>query len=197
MVYFRYIVLAMIVLLVFQAGCGSTRNNVMRDPVAQSGTGSEELWYQYGGARVAYTAVARPKQLYTGYGTVRDPALYGQAPTTIQERTSPKKRAKPKPAATAPRDPNCPPCPPTDAAANTPHTVSQQASPAFSVPAQGSTSFTLPPAISGAAGFAPPPPAAAADATGAVAPPPIPPRLPLADMPIAAPAPMAPNAPGT
>ena len=197
MVYSRYIVLVMFILLVFQAGCGSTRNNVMQDPVAQSGTGSEELWYQYGGARVAYTAVARPKQFYTGYGAVRDPALYGQAPATTQEMTRPKKRTKPKPAATAPRDPNCPPCPPADAAANTPKNVSPQASPAFSVPAQGTTSFTLPPAASGAAGFTPPPPAPAPDATGSGALPPIPPKLPVSGMPTAAPAPMEPNAPGT
>ncbi|MCL2123469.1 MAG: hypothetical protein FWH34_05200, partial [Desulfovibrionaceae bacterium] len=99
MAYSRYTVLVMLVSLVFPVGCGSSLNKAMQDPVAQSGTSSEDIWYRYGGARVAYTAVTRPKQLYTDYSTVRDPALYGQAPATTPEKSSPKKRSKPKAAA--------------------------------------------------------------------------------------------------
>jgi len=168
MAYFRYTVLAMLFSLAFLAGCGSSLNKAMQDPVAQSGTSSEELWYRYGGARVAYTAVTRPQQLYTGYGTVRDPALHEQAPATTQAKTPPKKRSKPKAAAAAPRDPNCPPCPPADAAVNTPQSASPQASPAFSAPAQGAAGSALPP----------------------------PPTIPLSGMPAATPAPMAAEAPG-
>jgi len=188
MAYSRYIFLAVLFSFIFLAGCGSSRNKAALDPVAQSGTSSEEIWYQYGGARMAYTAVTRPKQLYTGYSAIRDPALYGQAPTTTQ--TSPKKRSRPKPAVTAPRDPNCPPCPPPDcppcppadanAVKTTPQTLNSQASPTFSAPAQGAASFD-PSAIQGAAGV-----------TGVGAPPPSPPKLPLPNMPAAMPA-----APGT
>jgi len=181
----RYTVLAVLFSLVFLAGCGSSLNKAMQDSVAQSGTSSEEIWYQYGGARVAYTAVARPKQLYAGYSAVRDPALYGQAPATTAAKTSPQKRPKPKAAAAAPRDPNCPPCPPTDTAAHTPRSASSQAGPAFSAPVQS------------AAGSTPPPPAPAPAATNAAAPPPSPPIVPVPSMPAATPAPMAPGAPGT
>jgi len=185
MAYFRYTVMAMLFLLVFLAGCGSSLNKAMQDPVAQSGTSSEELWYRYGGARVAYTAVTRPQQLYTGYSAVRDPALYEQAPATTQAKTPTKKRAKPKAAANAPRDPNCPPCPSADAAANTPQSAKPQAGPASFAPAQG------------VAGSAPPPPALAPGGTSAAAPLPPPPAIPLSGMPAATPAPMAPEAPGT
>jgi len=184
MAYFRYTVMAMLFLLVFLAGCGSNLNKAMQDSVAQSGTSSEELWYRYGGARVAYTAVTRPKQLYTGYSTVRDPALYGQEPATTQTKAPPKKRSKPKAASVAPRDPNCPPCPPADASANTPQSASSQANPAFSAPAQG------------AAGSVPPPSAPSPGGANAVTPLPLPP-IPLSGMPAATPAPMTPGSPGT
>ncbi|MDR0239087.1 MAG: hypothetical protein LBI88_02510 [Deltaproteobacteria bacterium] len=114
--------------------------------MAQSGTSSEDIWYQYGGARVAYTAVTRPKQLYTGYGAVRDPALYGQAPATTAAKTSPQKRPKPKAAAAVPRDPNCPPCPPTDTAAHTPQSANPPVGTAFSAPVQGAVGSAPPPA---------------------------------------------------
>ena len=184
MAYFRYAVLAMLFSLVFLAGCGSSLKKAMRDPVAQSGTSSEELWYQYGGARVAYTAVTRPKQLYAGYSAVRDPALHGQAPATTQEKPPPRKRSKPKAAAVAPRDPNCPPCPPANAAATVPQSTSSQASPAFSAPAQS------------VAGSVPPPPTLAPGSANAAAPLPSPPATPLPSMPAATPAPAAPGAPG-
>jgi hypothetical protein len=182
MSYFRYIAVAMLFSLVFSAGCGSSRNKVLQDPAANAGTSSEDIWYQYGGARVAYTAVARPKQLHTGYGSVRDPALYGQAPATT--KASAKRASKPKPAAAPPRDPNCPPCPPADAAQSPPPSPNPQASPA------------LPPPARSAASPAPPAPAAGVpSATAAAAPPPSPPRLPLPGMPAATPAPISPSAP--
>jgi|GEM_PF-3758416 len=188
MVYSRYIVIMIFFALAFPTACGSSRKTAVQDPVAQSGTGSEEIWYQYGGARVAYTAVTRPKQLYTGYGAVRDPALYGQAPTTTQEKAPSKKRVKPKAAATPPpRDPNCPPCPPAETAKNSsPPQGSMPQSGIFSAPVQ-----------QGVAPSAPLPSGTAPSATGAITPPPIPSQEPLSGMPAAIPAPMAPNAPGT
>ena len=186
MFYSRYIAVVMFFALAFPSGCGSGRNNAMQDPVAQSGTGSEEIWQQYGGARVAYTALARPKHLYTGYGAVRDPALYGQAPTTTQEKAPAPKRSRSKAAPQAPREPNCPPCPPVETSKNSspPQGLSSQSS-ALAAPVQG---ITLP---------APLPPVAAPDAPGAIAPPPSPPQTPLSAMPAAIPAPIAPNTPGT
>ena len=186
MPYFRYIAVMMLFSLVFPAACGSSRNRVLEDRAANSGTSSEDIWYQYGGARVAYTTVARPKQLHTGYGSVRDPALYGQAPTTTK---APQKRpSKAKTAAqTAPapqRDPNCPPCPPADAAQNPPPAPIVQASPVPPPPAQSAASSALPA-----------PPAGVPGATAAAAPPPNPPRMPLPGMPAATPAPLTPNAP--
>ena len=182
MAYSKYILLVMMFSLVFLAACGGNRKAAMRDPVAQAGTSSEEVWYQYGGARMAYTAVTRPKQLYTGYGAVRDPALYGQAPATTQEKASSPRRykAKPKVAAPASRDPNCPPCPPADATKNAPPSLIPQASPAFPAPAQG------------AASFSPSSPVVASGATGAAAPPPSPPMTPLPSKSIAIPAPLTP-----
>ena len=183
----RYIVLAMFLSLVFPTGCGSNWNRSMQDPVARSGTGSEEIWYQYGGARVAYTAIARPKQLYTGYGTVRDPALYAQAPMTTQAKTPPKKPSRAKPAVTPPRDPNCPPCPPADTAKHTPapQSLLPQTNPVFSAPAQSLAKPT------------PSPAASAPTVAGTVESLPSVPQTPLSSMPAAIPAPMAPNAPGT
>ena len=182
MAYSRYILLALLFSLVCPAGCGSRKQ--AWDPAAQSGTSSEEIWYQHGGARVAYTAVARPKQLYTGYGAVRDPALYGQVPATTQAPQ--KKRSKPKPQTTAaaPRHPDCPPCPPTDAAKNAPQSLSPQPSP-VSLPAQGATSST--PSLS----------TDLPSAVGSAAPPPSPSRMPLPGMPAATSATPAPSAPGT
>jgi len=191
MVYVRYTVLVMLFSLAFLAGCGSSLHKAMQDPAAMSGTSSEELWYQYGGARVAYTAVTRPKQLNTGYNAVRDPALYGQMTTTTEVKAPAKKRVKAKAAAPAPRDPNCPPCPPcpacppTDATGNKLQSVNPQTSPTFFTPGQGSTdSNPLPPALlpGGANAAATPPPA---------------PPTPLPSMPAAIPAPLAPEAPGT
>jgi hypothetical protein len=180
MPYFRYIAVMMLFSLVFPAACGSGRNRVMQDPVASSGTSSEDVWYQYGGARVAYTTVARPRQLHTGYGSVLDPALHGQAPATTKtaSKAPAKRSAKPKPAAAPPRDPNCPPCPPADAANTPPPAPSPQASPASPLPAQSAVSP------------APPVPAAGVPGAAAVAAPP-PPRISLPAMP----PPAAPNAP--
>ena len=182
MPYFRYIAVMMLFSLIFPAACGSSRNTILQDNVAGSGTSSEELWYQYGGARVAYTTVARPKQLHTGYGSVLDPALYGQAPATT--KSSAKKRSKPKPAAAPPRDPNCPPCPPADAAVGPPPSPSPPASPAFPPPAQSAVSPapSLPDAgVPGATAFAAPQPGPA--------------RIPLPGLPAAAPLQPTPNAP--
>jgi hypothetical protein len=184
---FRYIALVLFAAALL-AACGSGRNQVLRDPVAQSGASSEEIWYRDGGARTAYTAVARPKQLYAGYGSVWDPALYGQAPATT--KTPVKKRVAPKAKATPPRSPDCPPCPPADAAQNAPQ--SSQASPAASAsfpgsgssaPAQGATGFALPSAV---------PQSNAGGATASSSPP----RMPLPGMPAATPAPATPYAPG-
>ena len=184
MPYFRYIAVAMLFSLLFPAGCGSSRNKALQDPVARSGTSSEDIWYQYGGARVAYTSVARPKQLHTGYASVMDPALYGQAPTTTKVPSKQAAKPKPKAAAAPPRDPNCPPCPPADATNSPPPTPSPQASPALPPPAQS------------AASPAPPAPATSVPgATAAAAPPPSPPRMPLPGMPAATPAPTTPKPP--
>jgi hypothetical protein len=200
---FRHIALIMLVAALL-AACGSGRNPALRDPVAQSGASSEEIWYRDGGARVAYTAVARPKQLYAGYGAVRDPALYGQAPATT--KTPAKKRVAPKAKAAPPRSPDCPPCPPADAAKSAPQNAGSQASPASSAPAQGaagtqsgSSSFpgAGPPSSApaqGATGLVLPP-AAPPSAGGAAAAPPSSPRLPLPGMPAATPAPATPYAP--
>ncbi|MDR2695246.1 MAG: hypothetical protein LBC79_02555 [Deltaproteobacteria bacterium] len=183
MMHSRYIALVMLVSLVFPAACGSSRSRALQDPVAQSGTGSEELWYQYGGARVAYTAVARPKQLHTGYGAVRDPALYAQAPATTQvvPKARSKPKAKAKPAAAPARDPNCPPCPPAESVQSAPPGLIPQAGSAPSASSQ-SAARLVPPSVA----------ADAPGATGLAAPLPGPPRTPL---PAAAPAPATPAAP--
>ena len=183
MPYFRSIAVIMLFSLVFPAGCGSSRNRVLQDHAANSGTSSEDIWYQYGGARVAYTAVARPKQLHTGYGSVRDPALYGQAPTTTK---SPLKRSsKPKPKPAPQRDPNCPPCPPADAATSPPPAPIAQASPALSpLPAQNAASSALPASPAGVPG-----------ATTVAAPPTSLQKMPLPGMPAATPTPITSNAP--
>jgi len=141
MVYSRHIVLALLFSLVFSSGCVSSRNSALWDPVARSGASSEEIWYQYGGARVAYTAVPRPKQLYAGYGVVRDPAQYAQAPAITRGKKASPKRSQAK----VPRPPDCPPCPPTDAdvAKNTPGAASS-ASPSPAT-APGNTGFAAPP----------------------------------------------------
>jgi hypothetical protein len=204
----RYAALVMLVLLVFPAGCGSSRNQTLRDPVARSGASSEELWYRNGGARVAYTAVVRPRHLYAGYGTAPDPALYGQMPATTQP--APQKRSTPKPRATPPKTPECPPCPPADAMQKAP----SQTNPASSAPVQdtagaGSQFPAAPP--QGAADSTPPVPATfpPQGASGSTAPfpaallpqgtgsipatTPLPPRLPLPAMPAATPAPGTPG----
>jgi len=187
MAYSRHIAVAMLFSLVFPAAC--SHNAAMLDPVAQSGASSEEIWYRYGGARVAYTAVARPKQLTAGYGAAQDPALYAQVlattTTTTTQKAALKKRSASKTAAAPPRPPDCPPCPPTGAAPS----VSQI--PLFSAPPQGAARpAPLPPApglpdVSGVPGSA-----------GLAAPPPSPPKIPLPALPPATPAPMAPDAPG-
>jgi hypothetical protein len=174
MAYFRYICMAMLLSLVFLAGCANW-NWAIRDPVAQSGASSEEIWYRKGGARVAYTAVARPKQLHTDYGVVWDPALYELAPATV--RAAQKKPSAPK-VPTAP--PDCPPCSPTDAAA----TVPQNLRPASSAPVQVSGSAVLPSSTT------------LDPASGGSVDPPATPRIPLPGMPTATPAPMTPDTPG-
>jgi len=193
MAYSRYIAVAMLFSLVFPAAC--SKNTALWDPAAQSGASSEEIWYRYGGARVAYTAVARPKQLSTGHGAVQDPALYGQAPAT--QKVSPKKRSAPKPVTAPKRPPECPPCPPADAATSASHNASSQASPAFSAPAQGATRpVPPPPAPSTPSAPGVPSVTGVPGPAGVTAPPPSPPKIPLPGMPAAIPAPIAPGAPG-
>ena len=196
---FQYAALVMLVSLFLPAGCGAGRNQVLRDPVAQSGASSEELWYRDGGARVAYTAIVRPRQLYAGYGTAPDPALYGRMPATTP---APRKRSTPKPKVEAPKTPECPPCPPADASRNTPQNATSQASPASSDPARDAADSTSP---FPTAGFSAPfgssspfpstlPPSGD---EGTMAASPNTPRIPLPGMPAATPAPAAPGgAPG-
>jgi hypothetical protein len=189
---FRHIALGTLVLFVFTAGCVNSRNVVMRDPVAHSGASNEEIWYRDGGARVAYTAVPRHRQLYAGYGVARDPALYAPAPT----KPPPRKRPAPKPQAPPPKSPDCPPCPPGDAGAGAPPSAA---------PAQGAASGAPDPSASQGAESAAPEQETAGPATpspvmtlpqntGGIAAPPSPPRMPLPSMPSATPAPPAPNA---
>ena len=184
---FRCLTWAMLVALVlpFPAGCGNSRTQILRDPVARSGASSEEIWYREGGARPAYTAVARPRHLYVGEGGVPDPALYEPAPETT--RVSPKKRPASKPRAAAPKKPDCPPCPPAAATQGATQDPSFPADPASSAPAQAATG-DVPPLPSLPA----PPGSGGGGATPAGSPPA---RMPLPNMPAAAPAPATPNAP--
>lgn len=201
---FRYMLLAMLCALVCLPGCGSGRARALKDPAAQSGAGSEEIWYRYGGARVAYTAIPRPRQLYAGYGVAPDPALYGQAPATTLEKAPTQRRSRPKAATPAPRPPDCPPCPPaTDAVTSAPPNTSAQSGPARAASDLGAN-LALPPSTAGPGVVAPPPaqPAMpspgmpATTSSGALPPLPPLPGTPLSGMPAATPAPPAPNAPG-
>jgi len=180
---FRYVAWMMLVSLLFPAACTSSRDRVLRDPVARSGASSEEIWYREGGARVAYTAVARPRHLYTGDGATPDPALYEQAPAL--PKTPPKRRPATKPRVEAPKKPDCSQCPPAEATQKAPPTASPPAEPASAAPVAGDAVPPFPSTmLPQNTGGLPAMPAGS------------PPRLPLPGMPPATPAPVAPNASG-
>lgn len=111
----RYFPVALLLLAFCLAGC-SGRRGAAPDPVAQSGASSEDIWYPDGGARWAWTAIPRPRHLYTGLTGVRDPALY-QAPQAQRAGGGKKSGARVKKAAPPPPPPrpqDCPPCPPEE-----------------------------------------------------------------------------------
>ncbi len=167
------------------AGCARQKPT---DPVALSETSSEEIWYKDGGARWAWTAVDRPRQLYTGYGTVRDPALAQGEPVQPVKKRVIKRAAKPKAPVQPVRSPDCPPCPacppcpPADAAK--PAVPNSGAGRVAPTPAPQSPALS--PAVPPQA--APPPTPSAFSGSF---PPLAPPSAPLPAMPPATPAPAA------